>query len=60
MHSQCVLVSNTQSKQKLCLQENSTGHRLKKKPGVHAQPWLRKRETSRVAQVEPPAQDVKY
>ncbi len=33
---------------------------LKKKSGVHTQPWLCKQETNRVAWVEPPTQDVKY
>ncbi len=33
---------------------------LRKQAGVHTQPWVCKRETNRVAQVEPPTQDVKY
>ncbi len=33
---------------------------LKEKSGVHTQPWLCKQETNRVAQVEPPTQDIKY
>ncbi len=33
---------------------------LKKKPGVHTQPWLCKRETNRIAWVEPPTQVIKY
>ncbi len=33
---------------------------LKKQSGVHIQPWLCKRQTNRVARVEPPSQVIKY
>ncbi len=33
---------------------------VKKQSGVHAKPWLCKKETNRVSRVEPPTQDVKH